>query len=114
MFASRRRAVVRFGLWSTAKTRMSSSSANTIGTRCGAPSGRTVASRATRARESASRASPPFTLLRFALELEQEGLVGLVAAVAAERPAGVDHTVARHEDRDRVAAQGVSRGPRAA
>src|SRR5579884_3574518 len=48
MLASRTRARVRLGLWSTAVTRVwESSSANVIGTRWGRPSDPTVAKRAT-------------------------------------------------------------------
>jgi hypothetical protein len=59
MFASRRKAQVRFGLASTAEYTRSPSTANTIGTTWGIPAPSAVASRAIRAAPNLRRASDP-------------------------------------------------------
>src|SRR5690349_15637509 len=61
MLANRRRRLVRLGLWSTAVTMSSPSTANVIATRCGRPAASAVASRATRADASSARASSAST-----------------------------------------------------
>src|SRR4051812_34468100 len=61
MLRTRRSVPGRLGLWSTACTIVSRSTAKTIGTRWGRPSGPTVASRATRAPANRSRACAAVT-----------------------------------------------------
>src|SRR5204862_290777 len=46
------------------------------------------------------------------LEVEQRALALETAAVAGEAPVGADDAMARHDDRDRVAAVGVADGAR--
>src|SRR6266540_1117958 len=61
MLASRWSSLVLLGLSSTAKAMVGSSRAKTTGTRCGEPSGRTVARRATRLAANRERASASST-----------------------------------------------------
>ncbi len=63
-FRRRWSSVVDLGLWSMAVTIVSPSRANVIGTTCGRPPGRTVASRATGARATSSRSRGSTSSLR--------------------------------------------------
>src|SRR5918999_5260909 len=101
MLASRRRAVVRLGLWSTADQIRSPSKAKTIGTRCGAPSTPTVARRATldpANRRRASSGSIPTLVRERRQVLEERNHLVLGEQVVPplhDRPVGPDQVEPR-------------------
>src|SRR5207248_10792152 len=82
-FSMRRSVRERFGLLSTAEYTVSRSSANTIGTRCGRPSGSVVASLATRAVVSLAPCTSGVILPNYGTGSSPDG-IRRVAEVAEE------------------------------